>query len=158
MGKVKWVAAEQIHVTLVFAGEVPGATATALRDALLAVPARAMTFALTGLGHFPPRGEPRVIWAGLSGDVDELGRLRADLAARAAAVGIEEDKRPFVPHVTLGRVKSPFGAFAIPGQLAAVGPTLRDNPFLATTLTLYESQLSVEGPIYRAAVHRELAP
>ncbi|MCA8973657.1 MAG: RNA 2',3'-cyclic phosphodiesterase [Planctomycetes bacterium] len=155
-GKVKWVVPDQLHVTLVFAGEVEGETASALRDAMLAVAARPLTLALNGLGHFPPRGEPRVIWAGLSGDTDDLVRLQDALATRAEAAGVTRDKRPFTPHITLGRVKSPFGAYAIPDELQEVGPTLRDKPFVASRLTLYESELSRQGSIYRVVARRDL--
>jgi len=155
-GEVRWVGPEQMHVTLVFAGEIPGATATALRDALLDVDAWPMSFALADLGHFPPRGEPRVVWAGLSGDTDELRRIQGLLAARAEQLGIEREKRPFSPHITLGRVKSSFGAYAIVDQLKEVGETLRGKPFETTTMTLYESELTPRGAVYRPVARRDL--
>lgn len=155
-GQIRWVGAEHMHVTLVFAGDIPRETVAALRDAMFAVAAQPMTLALHGLGHFPPRGEPRVIWAGLSGDTEELIRLQQELVERCAEAEVPPDKRPFTPHVTLGRVKSPFGAYAIPDELQEVGKTIRDKPFECARLTLFESELSPQGAIYRAIAHRDL--
>lgn len=155
-GQVKWVPVDQLHVTLLFAGDVPDATVEALRAAVESVELQPMRFALAGLGRFPERGQPRVIWAGLTGDTEELAALSARLAAMAAAARVEPDKRPFTPHVTLGRVKSPFGAYAIVDELAAVGPTLREKPFDATALTLYASELTPAGAIYTPLLRRTL--
>lgn len=155
-GTIKWVEPDQMHVTLVFAGDVPGETASALRDIVEDVDVNPMSFSLDGLGHFPPRGEPRVIWAGLSGDTEELCRLQEDLARRAEAANVPRDRRPFHAHITLGRVKSPFGAYAILDELEEVGPTLRDKPFSVPALTLYESELSRQGPWYRSLLRRPL--
>ncbi len=115
-----------------------------------------MSFSLAGLGRFPERGQPRVLWAGLAGDVETLQRLQADLAARAADAGVELDKRPFSPHVTIGRVKSAFGAYTIADELDRVGPTLRDKPFSAEALTLYASELERGGPLYTVLSRRAL--
>lgn len=156
-GTIKWVPAEQLHITLVFAGEVGDETVAALRAAVETVELSAMSFALAGLGRFPSHGEPRVIWAGLSGDVEPLKQLQKQLEATAIANGIERDKRKFSPHVTLGRVKSPFGAYAIVADLDRVGPTLRQKPFAATALTLYASELERGGPHYTALLRRPIA-
>ncbi|MCA8948003.1 MAG: RNA 2',3'-cyclic phosphodiesterase [Planctomycetes bacterium] len=156
-GKVKWVPAEQLHVTLVFAGDVDDDVVAELRGAVEAARLEPLSFSLAGLGRFPPRGEPRVLWAGLAGDVDPLLRLQAGLAERAAAAGVELDKRPFAPHVTLGRVKSSFGAYAVVDEIERLGPTLRDKPFSATALTLYASELTPAGSVYTPLLRRAIA-
>lgn len=147
-GDVKWVPAHQLHLTLLFAGELEPDQVEGLRAAVRDVDLPPLSFSLSGLGHFPPRGEPRVVWAGLGGDVAALTILQETLVARGEACGVPRDKRPFVPHVTLGRVKSPFGALALVDALKAVGGTLRDKPFAATALTLYASELRPGGPVH----------
>ncbi len=156
-GQVKWVPADQLHVTLLFAGDLPDEAAPALGRLLHEVALPALSLSLASLDHFPPRGEPRVIWAKLGGDVDALTALQAELAARAEPLGVPRDKRPFVPHVTLGRVKSPFGALALIDRVREVSKTLRDKPFATTALSLYASELWPEGPRHRQ-LERRLMP
>ena len=151
-GKVKWVPADQLHLTLVFAGDLDRAAVDALADELRQVACPRLSLQLEGLGHFPPRGEPRVVWAQLGGDVAALQALYEDLADRAERHGVERDKRGFVPHVTLGRVRSRFGAYALVDELPKVAAELNRKPFAPTALVLYESELRPAGPIHTPLV------
>lgn len=103
---VRWVEAEQLHLTLLFLGNVPAERLAPLCRALAAVSVAAFSLSLAGLGSFPARQAPRVLWIGL-----ERQPLLADLATaiREAVASCElpvEDK-PFSPHLTLGRVREP---------------------------------------------------
>jgi 2'-5' RNA ligase len=155
-GMVKWVPAEQLHLTLVFAGDLPEASLEGLREEVRTVDVPPLSLHLSSLGHFPPRGEPRVVWAGLGGDVEAVSKLQHELAGRAARHGVPIEARPFVPHVTLGRVKSPFGTLALIDQLKTVGASLRDKPFAPTDLVLYSSELQRRGPIHTPLLRRPL--
>lgn len=105
---VRWVRPEAIHLTLAFLGEVLAArlqdlvaALAGLRDATpgpIALEAR-------GLGTYPSRGQPRVIWAGLAGDLGALERLREAVAQAVRGAGFALDDRPWRPHLTLGRVQ-----------------------------------------------------
>ena len=153
-GNVKWVPPDQIHLTLVFAGDVTEATVDALREVVRTAPFPALSLSLQGLGHFPPRGEPRVVWAALGGDLEALTTLQAWLEQQAQRLGVPREKRGFVPHVTLGRVRSPFGALALIDQLKSVGQTLEQKPFAPTGLVLYQSELRPSGPIHTPLLRR----
>jgi RNA 2',3'-cyclic 3'-phosphodiesterase len=153
-GNVKWVPPDQMHLTLVFAGDLPRENVDRLRTALTAIEVPPLSLSLAGLGHFPPRGEPRVVWAGVGGDVEALAALHEEVATAAEANGVERDDRDVVLHVTLGRVRSPFGALALIDQLQQVGATLRDKPFAPTGLVLYQSELRPSGPIHTPLLRR----
>jgi 2'-5' RNA ligase len=157
-GKVKWVPPDQLHLTLVFAGDVDEATVDALREVVRTAPLPKLSLSLQGLGHFPERGEPRVVWAALGGDIEPLTTLQAQLAQQAERLGIAHEKRGFVPHVTLGRVRSPFGALALIDQLKSVGQTLEKKPFAPTGLVLYQSELRPSGPIHTALLRQASPP
>ena len=58
-----------------------------------------------GLGTFPGAKKPRVIWVGLSGEVRRIVEVRDSLEEAFSRIGYPEEKRPFRPHLTLGRVK-----------------------------------------------------
>ncbi len=153
-GDVNWVPQDQLHVTLAFAGDVPAETVDALREVVRTIDVPPLSLSLQGLGHFPPHGEPRVVWAALGGDVEALTRLQAELAAHAERLDVPREKRGFVPHVTLGRVRSPFGALALIDQLKTVGQTLNQKPFAPTGLVLYQSELRPGGPIHTPLLRR----
>ena len=61
--------------------------------------------AVEGLGCFPPKGAPRVVWAGISGGAEELSSLSGVVETCLEPVGFQREKRDFVAHVTLGRVR-----------------------------------------------------
>jgi RNA 2',3'-cyclic 3'-phosphodiesterase len=148
------VPAAQLHVTLVFAGDIDHETVDALAANVRALDLPPLSLQLQRLGHFPPRGIPRVLWVGLGGDVGELGELQQHLAAAAAELGVEREKRGFTPHVTFARVTSEFGALALVDALQQQSAELRQKPFAPTQLALYASELTPRGPIHRPLVRR----
>ena len=101
----RWARRDAQHITLAFFGEVPESRAAALTQALAAVPGPATVhLRLGGAGTFPERGSPRVLWVGVDGDVEQLARLARDARRAARKVGVPvEGRRPYRPHLTVGR-------------------------------------------------------
>ena len=62
---------------------------------------------LRGIGAFPHWRRPKVMWAGLNGDIEKLSRLRNTLNDELELLGFKAEKRPYRPHLTLGRFKGP---------------------------------------------------
>jgi 2'-5' RNA ligase len=108
-GGVSWVGPAGMHLTLKFLGEISEADAARISSALEETVPRHRVFALVleGTGTFPPgRREPRVLWVGVVPGPPLLA-LQEDIEKEMAKLGFEREKRPFHPHLTLGRVKSP---------------------------------------------------
>lgn len=105
--RLRWVAPEQLHVTLRFLGEIPLAqvarATVAAREAAAAV--EPFEIRLAGLGVFPGPRRPQVVWAGTREGAEALEGLASALAAALRRHGFPDDPRPFRPHVTLARVK-----------------------------------------------------
>jgi len=144
---IKWVRADHMHLTLVFLGEVPEARAPAIVDTVnqpVARPPFDLVFA--GIGVFPPRGAPNVLWVGAAaGEADSIG-LQRELADRVRRLGVEIDQRPFHPHLTLARWKTSRGADRSRALAAR-----RDGAIARVHVdhaTLYQSRLSSAGPTY----------
>lgn len=97
------------HLTLAFLGDVPedrvSAVVEALRTAL--APLRPFTAVARGVGAFPSPARPRVVWAGVREGAEELGEVARRVRAALDAITVPYDAKPFVPHVTLFRVRSP---------------------------------------------------
>ena len=153
---VKWVPPQQMHMTLLFGGELDDEAVADLADIVRDVDLPPLSLRLERLGHFPPRGLPHVLWAGLGGDGDAVRALHDELAERARPLGVEREKRGFTPHITLGRVKSEFGVLALVDELRALGDQLKAKPFAPLALVLYRSELRPSGPWYQPIVERPL--
>lgn len=102
----RWVRPESVHLTLRFLGEVdPGRLPElSARWGRAATSGRPTVVEAGGLGTFPPRGRPRVLWIGLR-DLGESGlaALAASLELEARSAGFPPEERPFAPHLTLAR-------------------------------------------------------
>ena len=145
----RWVAAGSIHLTFKFLGEIEEPLFEAAAQALGApLGVRGpLRVAVRGVGAFPSPKRARVVWVGLDGDVGPLARLALELEARVEPLGIARERRPFQPHLTLGRAKSPSGIRGLEDALAAEND-YRGLAFEIADLTLYESRLRPEGPLY----------
>ncbi len=151
---VGWAPREQIHLTLAFLGETPPDAYEEIRDALAAVGGGPFPLAVRGVGVFPPRGEPRVLWAGLD-DSPPLVALRRRVAAALAAAGVESEARKFSPHLTLARLSGAPPGFA--GEFAARHGLLRLEPFIADRFHLMSSKLRPDGAVHSVEATYPLA-
>ena len=146
---VKWVAEENLHLTLKFLGEIAEESAEELRGLLAAEAPRWPKLALTyaGIGRFPERGAPRVVWAGCAGDVDRLAGLAGAAERAAERIGIPRERRPFVAHLTIGRVRSPRNAKRLESALENQRevPLGRDE---VAAFSLIRSTLTPRGAVY----------
>ncbi|PKB75683.1 MAG: 2'-5' RNA ligase [SAR202 cluster bacterium MP-SAtl-SRR3965592-G1] len=106
-GKVRWVRPRGIHLTLKFMGDIPASTLEQVLETLPQVTASFGPFeiSMSGLGVFPNPRRPRVLWAGLAGDLETLSALQLAVDEAVGRLGLPKEDRPFSPHLTLGRVR-----------------------------------------------------
>ncbi|WP_246081763.1 RNA 2',3'-cyclic phosphodiesterase [Nocardioides litoris] len=110
----RWTPAEQLHLTLAFAADVPDHDVEPLLDGLEAAAGRRTPFEarLAGGGSFPDAARARVLWAGLdlgaaAAARTELDRLAAGARTAVARAGLAVDGQRFRPHVTVARLGRP---------------------------------------------------
>ncbi len=155
--EVRWVPAENVHLTLQFLGAVPDERVAAVAEAVRAAAAASRPLALEvkGAGGFPNARRARVVWLGLEGEIAALGALVQDLGRRLAPLGYPPEARPFAPHLTLGRARDGRGAPGMGGALAEAA--LADgNAWRVAEVVLFESHLSPKGPRYEAIARAPL--
>jgi 2'-5' RNA ligase len=152
--EARWTPFDQLHLTLAFVGEVDGGRARDADEALAAIALPPFELALRGVGHFPPRGEPRIVWAGFAPS-EALSALHRAVVRALEHAGCEIEKRKFHPHVTLGRLH------AAPPERVASWLTERgafsSGPFPVTEFLLYSSVLGREGATHRVEAEYALA-
>ena len=102
---VRWLAPEQMHLTLSFLGNVPDDVAEKLKKNLCAIEWKAFFLPLVGFGTFPGKGRPNVIWIGVGTGHPHLFQLHKRVQEGALAAGLEPDLRSFHPHITVARCR-----------------------------------------------------
>jgi RNA 2',3'-cyclic 3'-phosphodiesterase len=146
---VKWVPVGNIHITLKFFGNITEAQVADLSEAVTALAAGQKPLSLTvkAAGAFPSPKSPRVVWLGVGGDLDLIRNFHRRLDAAFATLGFPPEGRPFAPHLTLGRVKSPSGRAALTRCLVQLPPP-DAAPFQVNEVVLFRSNLSPQGATY----------
>jgi 2'-5' RNA ligase len=149
---VKWVDPGGIHLTLKFLGNIPSKQVAEITEAIEEAAKGVSPFNLeiSGLGAFPSLRQARVFWVGVGGEMDQLSGLQQNIDSALAALGFAKEERPFVPHLTLARIRegaSPPERRSF-GEL--VGSTVFEDkyPVEVEAIRLMKSQLTPAGAIY----------
>jgi len=150
----RWVKPEQLHLTLRFIGEVDGGMFRDLQEGLDDVRSESFTLQLDGVGFFPPRGKPRVLWVGLR-QCGDLLQIRSRIESRLVALGLEPEGRKFSPHITLARLKNTPAARV--GRFLENHNLFLSAPFLVDEFFLYSSRLGRNRAIHRIEAGYPLA-
>ena len=150
--KATWVKPDRMHLTLHFFADADAPLETRILAALNhPISFCPFTVAFAGIGSFPERGAPRVLWLGVRDGVEQLRQVQDALAQR---LGMSTE-RDFTPHLTLAR----FRERVRQGQLAPVADiTAAAGPSLIDRVTLYESRLSPAGPTYTRLAEAVMTP
>jgi 2'-5' RNA ligase len=135
---------EQIHLTLRFIGEVDRHLAQDIHAALGSIHHPGFDIALNGVAAFDRRGEPVTLWAGVAPH-EPLRALHKKVDQACLQVGIEPDRRAYLPHITIARLGR--GAGSVQDLLEKSGG-VTSSPFPVRDFCLYESDLTPEGPVY----------
>jgi 2'-5' RNA ligase len=152
---VRTVDPARMHLTLAFLGEIAEGNVPPIVDALSrSIDRRPFAAEFQGLGVFPPRGAPRILWIGVGRGGSEIIELQREVSRRLEGLGIILEQRPFHPHLTLARWRTSRRADR-PRALSAesgVAVALVN----VDHVTLYQSRLSPAGPAYAALARAAL--
>ena len=151
----RWVADEQIHLTLRFIGEVDGGVVQDIREGLAEIQSSAFAMRLVGLDFFPPRGTPHVLWAGVE-PVEPVVALRNRVESILVRLGLEPEGRKFSPHVTMARLRNtPVARLT---HYLAGNALFASSEFEVDAFYLYSSVLTKEGAIHQVEASYPLIP
>jgi RNA 2',3'-cyclic 3'-phosphodiesterase len=145
---VRWLAPRQMHLTLAFLGNVPADIQDTLSGKLDAISWKPFFLPLVGLGTFPSKGWPKIVWIGVGTGHPHLFQLHKRVQEAILAAGLEPDLRSFHPHVTLARCRD------VSPQ--TIRPFLRSHADFdagmihVESFCLNSSELTPAGSVYRA--------
>ena len=147
---IKWVAEENLHLTLQFLGDVEDTT---LADVCNCVKRAASDFApfdihVVGAGAYPSARRPRTLWLGVAEGRELMIGLQTGIASALAGLGFRQERRPFSPHLTLGRVRGDRRAIEpLIGRLADQ-VEFDAGSMSVSEVTVFASELFHDGPSY----------
>lgn len=152
--RIAWIAPASYHVTLAYFGPARPDAVSAVIDRLRAIAAgaRPLRWKTARLGAFASPARATVVWAGVDEPTGELARLAGAVAAMGEELGFPRDRRPYHPHVTIGRLRTP-------AAVAEVLLPLSEQTFSETrcdSLTLYETVTKSTGSEYRVVARAPL--
>lgn len=148
--KIKWVDTANIHLTLSFLGDIEekriGILSRILSDSCSWF--GDFDINLTGTGIFKNLRDPKVLWVGIR-SAEKLIQLNEIISEGLKINGFKIEERKFIPHLTLGRVKSVSNT----ENLKSVLEKYRDQQLQivhVNEVILFESILMQSGPLYKA--------
>jgi len=148
---LKWVETKNLHLTIKFLGEIDEQKAVQVKrtlpDALK--DQHSFEIEISGLGMYPNRNKPRVIWLGITG-ADPLADIYDVMNSKLAKLEIQPEHRPFSPHLTIARIRKNTD-YTTAQQIGKVLSKYQVDPLGTVTIAqvhFYQSVLTPSGPIY----------
>lgn len=151
---IKWVNPKSIHLTLKFLGHIE----EKLIEPIVSIASeivggqKPLELEAGQVGAFPNPRNPRVIWVGISGETERLCIVQRQIEVAFSALGFAEEKRPFRPHLTLGRIRPGKKVQNLESRIHDMEKVC-SGPFFVTEIILYQSVLRPEGAVY-TSLHR----
>ena len=144
---VRWVKSDNMHLTVKFLGNIEidfvQSILIAMRTSVVQI--NPFQVALSQVGAFPSFKRSRVIWVGVQGDLQTLGMVRNNIENELQNLEFPKERRPFRPHITLGRVR---GGDIHEGLDLSWATSWKDVRWLVRDVNLIRSTLTPSGPVY----------
>jgi len=151
--QARWVRPEIAHLTVVFLGETSPNKVREIEKILKEASSQISPVGLwlDKIDRFPSPTRAKIIHLLLKGELGKLNTLSLKIQKSLKNKKIYFDQKPFVPHLTLGRLKKPQN---LNGSLSKIKiPRLK---FFINQLNLIQSTLTPQGPIYKTLASFEL--
>jgi len=140
---IRWVRPEAVHLTLAFLGETGSAAPVEAALGKVTETTGPLAVEVGGWGCFPNVRRPAVLWMGIVDPTGGLTRLHRALAIALSSV-TKPERRPFSPHLTLGRVRPGRGDARLGRAIASLSP-VPSHPWNPRGFALMESRLDASG-------------
>ncbi|MBM3137602.1 MAG: RNA 2',3'-cyclic phosphodiesterase [Chloroflexi bacterium] len=148
---IKWVAQDNLHITMKFLGEFDPSHINKLHNLLTHTINSIPVFKIhiDRMGAFPNLRAPKVIWLGFNMS-DNLRKIYRCIEESVVNLGYDADDRPFSPHLTIGRIRRDLPGDEIRniGEAMSIGNFNLQSTFLVERVVFFQSELKKEGPIY----------
>ena len=146
--RVGWDKPEKLHLTLKFLGDCEEKQLCELENIVGETASEISNFKLQiqETGVFPNARNPRVLWVDVRDEAGNLAKINDFLETECEKIGFERERRKYVPHLTIGRVREPNRARELAGKHLA--NKFEPVEFTVSEIVIYESQLKPTGSVY----------
>jgi RNA 2',3'-cyclic 3'-phosphodiesterase len=146
--RVGWDKPEKLHLTLKFLGDTDEKQLIELEKISAEISAEITNFKLqiVNTGVFPNTRNPRVLGIDVKDEAKSLAKINDRLEAGGEQIGFARDRRAFVPHLTIGRVREPHKARELANKHLQNG--FEPVEFMVSEIVIYESRLLPTGSVY----------
>ncbi len=147
---IRWVREENIHLTVVFMGNVQEKDIDAIEKEVKKVCSKYAPFRIKvkGAGVFSNLRNARVLWIGVKGDIERMSYFRNSLQKKLKPFGIKEESRSFSPHLTVGRFRKGFNDPKRLKELIEKFKDIESSEVILKELSLFKSDLRPDGAVY----------
>ena len=157
---IKWVDVNNIHLTLKFLGDTSENLVDSITSTMRTTVSDVSPFILQikGIGTFPNMRRPRILWAGVKGNLEPVARIKNRLEQTMEMQGFVKEQRPFSPHLTIGRINAQLSPQELERLDRAIPEINNLSPVYmqVNALSLIESRLTRSGAIYFKTAQWEL--
>lgn len=155
--RASWERPEKLHLTLKFFGDIKPARVDQLAGAAERAAARVSPFPikLSGAGAFPPKGPARVLWLGVVDESGGLASLQRHIEDECSTEGFPREARPYSPHLTLARMRTPAGVRPLAEFHNA--SSFESEPFTVSEFVVMRSELLPTGSRHTPLSHHPLS-
>jgi 2'-5' RNA ligase len=142
-GGVKWESSQKLHITLKFLGDIDEEKLSEVKDIVSSsiLGRSKIKLTLSNFGGFPSLSRPRILHVGF-GESRAIIDLQSNIDSQLSEVGFEKDEREFIPHVTIGRVKSKF-------KINPPLPMIEEKTFSIENIAVVQSFINNKGSEYK---------
>ena len=157
-GDIRWVRSGGIHLTLKFFGNISESDSANISRVIKnnIVNIKPFTLNTRRVGAFPDVKRPRVLWLGMDGDTDILISLQMAIDVGLQDCGFKKEDRPFLPHLTLARIKEQKGLIGL-AKIIEKSEDYTAGSFIVGGLNLFKSNLTPQGAVYTKLAYFQFA-
>ena len=145
--KMKIVKSENIHFTLRFFGDTPRTKLEEIKASLDRIDINPFEIEVAGIGSFPNKRRPRIIWVGVAQNAARVVKLKDEIDSSLIDLGYQPEKRKYTPHATIARVRFVKDSRRIADNLDHLADDVIGK-MTVECVTMMKSTLTPSGPIY----------
>jgi 2'-5' RNA ligase len=145
--KMKVVESENIHFTLRFFGDTPLQRLDQIRSCLDRVKINPFEIEIAGVGSFPNKQRPRIVWIGVSENASRILDLKKEIDSSLLKIGYQPERKRYTPHATIARIRFVKNPKLVVSNLESLADEVIGR-MIITSVKMTKSSLTSSGPIY----------